>query len=52
MKKHLYLTILLITAIGLGLLGCSEEDIFEKNAPQEINSIISQFSPETFSKVV
>lgn len=52
MKKHIYLTILLLSAISLGLLSCSEEDIFEKNGPQEINSIISQFSPEAFSKVV
>lgn len=52
MKKHFYLALLLLMAIGLGLLGCSEEDFFEKNGPQEINGIISQFSPETFSKVV
>ena len=39
-------------AIGLGLLGCSEEEIFEEGRTQEINGIISQFSPETFGKVV
>tara|TARA_A100000171_G_scaffold19421_1_gene17864 strand:- start:1295 stop:1915 length:621 start_codon:yes stop_codon:yes gene_type:complete len=33
-------------------LGCSEEDIFETTEAQEINGIISQFSPETFGKVV
>lgn len=52
MKKHFYLALLLLMAIGLGLLGCSEEDIFETTEAQEINGIISQFSPETFGKVV
>ncbi|KYG79059.1 hypothetical protein EV198_3677 [Roseivirga ehrenbergii] len=52
MKKQIYLTILLLSAIGLGLLGCSEEDIFETTEAPEVNSIISQFSPEAFSKVV
>lgn len=42
----------MLLAVGLGVFGCSEEDIFEENQSQEINGIISQFSPETFGKVV
>lgn len=52
MKKHIYLITLLLLAIGLGLLGCSEEDIFETTEVQRVNSIKSQFSPETFNKVI
>ncbi|MGW8124197.1 hypothetical protein ACV07N_16175, partial [Roseivirga echinicomitans] len=52
MKKHFYLTALCFLTIGLGLSGCSEEDIFETTEVQRVNSIKSQFSPETFSKVI